>query len=403
MSAPAPAPAPTAWLIRAGAAENFRLWGLGAEERLRRALSRAGCGDLRVLDAAGEEPRAGLLLRCDWILDERLIESLVTAAPGTALVAREAERPLVAARVDSADFEAARAALCGEAPPPAHFALRLPHELAASYSAKLRKFDPPFLLPARSELLDELERRTFAASYKGATDLVTKWLWPAPARALTRRFAEAGVHPNTITLVSWGLAIAAFFLFWQGWFATGLALAWLMTFLDTVDGKLARVTLTSSKLGNVLDHGLDLVHPPFWWYAWAAGLGAEESLAMWIVVGGYFGGRLLEGLFLLSFDFEMHCWRPIDTLFRTITARRNPNLIFFSVGTLFGRPDQGLLLVALWTALCMAFHLLRLQQAWIARAAGRRVAPWDENLRGAAPAPAPVAAAVAPRGAAQPA
>ncbi len=43
-----------------------------------------------------------------------------------------------------------------------------------------------------------------------------------------------------------------------------------------------------------------------------------------VVVVGYLAGRLLEGLFLLLFSMETHCWRPIDTLFRTITARRNP-------------------------------------------------------------------------------
>ena len=44
-----------------------------------------------------------------------------------------------------------------------------------------------------------------------------------------------------------------------------------MTFLDTVDGKLARTTLTSSKWGDIFDHGIDLVHPPFWYVAWGAG------------------------------------------------------------------------------------------------------------------------------------
>ena len=39
--------------------------------------------------------------------------------------------------------------------------------------------------------------------------------------------------------------------------------------LDTVDGKLARCTITSSGWGNVFDHGVDLIHPPFWWWAWA--------------------------------------------------------------------------------------------------------------------------------------
>ena len=47
-----------------------------------------------------------------------------------------------------------------------------------------------------------------------------------------------------------------------------------MTFLDTVDGKLARVTLRSSPFGNVYDHSIDLIHPPFWWWAWIVGLPA---------------------------------------------------------------------------------------------------------------------------------
>ena len=65
--------------------------------------------------------------------------------------------------------------------------------------------------------------------------------------------------------------------------------------LDTVDGKLARCTITSSKWGNVFDHGIDLVHPPFWWWAWAVGLAAygtpiSTATFWWLMVviqGGY--------------------------------------------------------------------------------------------------------------------
>jgi phosphatidylglycerophosphate synthase len=189
------------------------------------------------------------------------------------------------------------------------------------------------------------------------------------------------VHPNTVTLASWVLAIAAFGLFWKGSFLAGLAVAWVMTFLDTVDGKLARVTLSSSRLGDVLDHGLDLVHPPFWWYAWGVGLGWAFAPATLIVVGGYFAGRGLEGIFLLAFKMETHCWRPIDTLFRTITARRNPNLILLSVGTLGGRPDLGLVMVALWTVISLAFHAARILQAFLARRGGEAIEPWDEAIK----------------------
>jgi hypothetical protein len=78
---------------------------------------------------------------------------------------------------------------------------------------------------------------------------------------------------------------------------------------------------------------------------------------------------------------ESHCWRPIDSLFRTITARRNPNLIFLSVSLLAGRPDLGLVMVALWTLASLVFHGVRLAQAFGLRRRGGVVEPWDEGLR----------------------
>jgi len=322
------------------------------------------------------------VLRGDWIYDERLIESLAEA-PGTALLADDG-RTWVAAHVAAERaLETSAALAAGESAPPELTAVR-PDQLAPAYTAKLRKSDPPYLLPARREDLEELERRTFSASYKGATDLVTKWVWPAPARAVTRRLAEAGVTPNAVTLLSWVLAVATFFLFARGSFAAGLVTAWLMTFLDTVDGKLARVTLTSSRLGDVLDHGLDLIHPPFWWWAWGAGIGAPLAPPTLIVIAGYFAGRALEGAFLGIFKIETHSWRPIDTLFRTITARRNPNLLLLTAGTLLGRPDLAMTVVAIWTLASLGFHAVRLLQAFLTRARGEEVVPWDEHGRAVA-------------------
>ena len=125
--------------------------------------------------------------------------------------------------------------------------------------------------------------------------------------------------------------------------------------LDTVDGKLARCTGASSKWGNVFDHGIDLVHPPFWWWAWEHGLAAYgrplepvyATMVLWAIVGGYVAQRMIEGLFIKRFDgMEIHVWRPLDSKFRLITARRNPNMVILVAALLFGRPDVGLELVA---------------------------------------------------------
>ncbi|MCA9579940.1 MAG: CDP-alcohol phosphatidyltransferase family protein, partial [Myxococcales bacterium] len=198
-------------------------------------------------------------------------------------------------------------------------------------------------------------------TYKGATDLVTKHVWPVPAYHATRYLAPRGVTPNMVTAVAAMFTILAFWLFLDGHFATGLAAAWAMTFLDTVDGKLARTTLTSSKWGDIFDHGIDLVHPPFWYVAWALGLakvGFDWSpVTFWLVIAailaGYVIQRLFEGIAIKWLKLEIHIWRPVDTLFRQITARRNPNLLLLSVSLLVGRPDWGLMAVAIWTVACL--------------------------------------------------
>jgi phosphatidylglycerophosphate synthase len=377
---------PRAWILASAGSASVEIWGLSPAERLRRSLDRAGCRTIRTLgpDDAPEAPPEGLcvLARADRIYDERLVEALAKA-PGTILV--DALNGAAPGEPVAACVEAAR---LGEtldwirerrSGAPTGLRATAPGALASGYIALLRKYQPAYLLPARPETARRVEELTFDAAYKGATDLVTKWVWPRPARAATRWLAGRGVHPNTVTAASWVLAIAAGWLFALGSFGAGLAVAWLMTFLDTVDGKLARVTLRSSQFGHVLDHSLDLLHPPFWWLAWGLGLGAPFAPETWIVVAGYLVGRLEEGLFLLAFEMEMHCWRPIDALFRTITARRNPNLLLLSVGAAGGRPDLGLAMVALWTLASLAFHAVRIAQAFAARARGEAVRPFDES------------------------
>jgi phosphatidylglycerophosphate synthase len=217
----------------------------------------------------------------------------------------------------------------------------------------------------------------FMGTYKGATDLITKHLWPRPAFLATRWLAPRGVTPNMVTLLAAVLVFLTFWLFLKGHFGLGLAAAWLMTFLDTVDGKLARTTLTSSKWGDVFDHGLDLVHPPFWYVAWGLGLATTgyplDDKTFWIVItailGGYVLQRAMEGIAIKWLGLEIHIWRKIDTLFRQITARRNPNLLILTLFTLAGRPDWGLLAVAWWTVICLALHGLQLGQALMARRA----------------------------------
>lgn len=375
------------WILTDPQQADLTVWGLSSTERLRRALRAAGVPDEHIGSGPAPQVHPGtdtlVIFRADYVFDDRLIRTMLTAKD-TVLFASQT---IVAVHVTTSQLPKALRLLRDnilQAPEGQHPELRraTPADLVSAYTATLRKTDLPYLFRVRLENLAEIESRIFAASYKGITDFVTKWVWPVPARIVTRYLARAGIRPNAVTFVSWLLVGLAMLLFWHGQFGLGLVAAWLMTFLDTVDGKLARVTLTSSKVGHVLDHGLDLLHPPFWYLAWAVGLSASTSwidLVTMITVGGYVVGRLLEGLFLLAFKFEIHCWQPLDSFFRTITARRNPNLILLTVGTLCGRPDLGLLLVAVWTALSIAFHTVRLGQAFVRHWQGLPVREWQET------------------------
>jgi len=346
---------------------DVKVWGATSGERLARTFGRIGVSVLTPEAAAGQG--AGVVLAHEgWVFDEALIGALAKR-PGAALVDEDG-RP-VAVHVPAAEASAAARALeAGEAP--ASVERLTATQLLGAYNSALRKREPPVLVRLTAENVRAVEKRLFQASYKGVTDIVTKYVWPTPARIVTRWCALAGVTPNQVTFMSLLLVIGAFGLFWTGHFLWGLALAWVMTFLDTVDGKLARVTLNSSPLGNIFDHGIDLVHPPFWWAAWLVGVQhsahplTRPEEVFWVVIGGYVVQRALEGIFAHTFKMHVHAWRPFDSFFRLITARRNPNLLLLTPAALVGRADVGLILVAIWTAISLLVHLVQLIQAFAA-------------------------------------
>jgi phosphatidylglycerophosphate synthase len=258
-------------------------------------------------------------------------------------------------------------------------------ETAELENKSLRKRERPFVLPLDPGDPEPLERAAYDAAYKGVTDALTLYLWRKPAFYLTRWAARAGLSPNSVTLVGAILCVLAFFLFWRGDYWLGVLSGFIFMVLDTVDGKLARVTGASSKWGNVFDHGIDLVHPPFWWWAWEHGLAAygrpltpfTATMVLGVIVGGYVAQRLIEGISIKRFEgMEIHVWRPLDSRFRLVTARRNPNMVILVASLLFGRPDVGIQLVAWWTLISLIFHAVRLAQMTELKARGQPVVSW---------------------------
>lgn len=344
---------PPEWLDARGAGDQT-IWGMTARERVARLA--------QAQDRAGNAPVAGHVLSVnqDFVFDPILMK-LALAQPGTRF---EYDNIFVIAQTPA------------DATPPAPAAAIV--DLATGptvYNETLRKLETPFAVRLTPATRRSAERALYDASYKGVTDLLTKYLWPEWAFVLTRLAARIGMTPNMVTAIGAGLCIAATFAFAAGLYWEGIAMGLAFMVLDTVDGKLARCTVTSSHWGNIFDHGIDLVHPPFWWWAWAAGLGAwglaydrgTFAVVIGVIVIGYVAQRLIEGIAIKWLGIELHVWQRFDSRFRLITARRNPNMAILFVALLFGRPDLGLIAVAGWTLISLVVHAVRLAQGLAAQ------------------------------------
>lgn len=354
---------------------NVRLWSMTGTERARRILIKAG---VVLVDSPAAIPEGArvLLTRGDWVVDQALVgliheqisSALVTDADGAMVV--------LAAYVDAADVPETIEAMTDGRELPERLRVQHFDPSQPLYLKKLRKKLKPVAIPLRPETVRAAEKATFAGSYKGVTDVVTKYWWPLPARVVVRWCAACGITPNMVTLASFVLMFVAPWCFYTGHFWAGLLAAWVMTFLDTVDGKLARCTLNYSKFGDVFDHGIDLISPPFWWLAWHAGTmaaGADypfSGMCIVLIFGGYIVMRLQEGVFIRLFDMHIHVWRRFDSFFRLIVARRNPILILLTTGLLVGQPGWGMLATAAWTVLSMLVHVVQTVQALWARRHG---------------------------------
>ncbi len=356
---------------------DVRVFGLTPAERAGRFASKAG-----LLPVTGESGHgATILADLDYTWDPAW---LAQVRDHSGIAVTFGGRPALVHSRDTAEAAAVIAAMTSGGPLPSDLRQMEAETSASLYNATLRKREDAYLVPLVPSAVRRIEKASYDASYKGVTDVLTLYLWRGVAFHLTRWAAYLRMTPNMVTMIGIALCIWAFFLFWSGHFAAGLLVGLVFMVLDTVDGKLARCTGTSSAWGNILDHGVDLVHPPFWYWAWGTGCAAwglrfgetEFWTIMAVLIGGYVVQRVIEGAFIAGFGIHIHVWERIDSRFRLITARRNPNFILLVASLIVARPDLGLIWVAGWTMLSCVFHLVRLVQAFAMRAQGREVVSW---------------------------
>ncbi len=355
---------------------DARIWGLPVREWQTRAFKKAGA-DVTLPLAIDDR---GVWHHIDWIMSAELSKSF-TVTDRLALI----ESGTIVS-LSSATQAEAKALIGHDANALAgtDFKAAAPSDVNDGYIKSLRKQEPPYVLDTKTTPILNIMRRQFKSSYKGITDFVTKWFWPVPAFYVTRLCAHLRLSPNQVTTIGFVLMLAATYYFWNAHWALGFLCGWTMTFLDTVDGKLARTTMTYSSWGNIYDHGIDLIHPPFWYWAWFIGLGGAYNLsdplfiALLAIWGGYIVDRVIEGIFMRQHGFHIHVWTRFNSGLRFFIARRNPNTFIMMIGIILtaiwaGAGHWAFQLIAIWTWVCIAANFVTLIAGLFAK---RPIASW---------------------------
>ena len=365
-----------------------RLWGLDSKQRLQRQLkeiSKENSGefsDIQWLSNADEAPGRGrvLLLNGSFLFENRTLKGILDR---TNSILQYTDNSVAAAFVDVDRMADVLDYMEGRQQSSPEGLQLVQTSNMEAFDENLRRSTEPLLEPVNAERKTELESRLYGNAYRGITDLVTKFVWPKPAKHAVHLCANMHISPNMVTSLGLLLVIAACYLFLNGFYGWGLLAGWIMTFLDTVDGKLARVTIQSSKFGHLFDHLIDLFHPPFWYIYWGMSLidfqpvlGQGLGQMYWIIIIAYVAGRVVEGLFPLLGNCSIFTWRPFDAWFRLVTARRNPCMILLTLSFLVGKPEWGFISVTFWSALTTIVLILRLLQAFIARLTKGPLTSW---------------------------
>lgn len=236
-----------------------------------------------------------------------------------------------------------------------------------SYSPELRGDAELYVIGATTQaerrrawhvLLDHVQKR--------ALDLPGQYFDTPFENFLVRRLAPTEVTPNQITVFTLVLAAGVAWLFHAGWLRIGVLLALVVGVLDGVDGKLARLKIATSKLGE-LEHVGDFFYENSWYLSLASFFARSGHPALWYAGWLLVACDLADSLLYLV--VQRHTSRmldemtPFDRRFRAVAGRRNVYVAMFVVGFFTGRAPTAFACAVAWALATVAVHAARV--GWV--------------------------------------
>lgn len=300
---------------------------------------------------------AVLALAADHLVDLRVLRALLVSEE-TTVASADGDRAEPIAWVRSKDLRPDGAEIATRA-------ARLPLATLDPYSPELRGTATPYAFAVVTE--SDRERAwtvLFDHVQKRALDLPGQYFDTPFENFLVRRFAPTDVTPNQITLATLVLAAFVAMLFAHGWLRVGVLLALVVGVLDGVDGKLARMKLATSKIGE-LEHVGDFLYENAWYLSLAAWFAATAGAAYW------YAGLVLAACdladSLLYLVAQKRTGKMLDELtafdrrFRAIAGRRNVYVMIFVAGFFLGDAATAFLVAVGWAVTTVAVHAARVR------------------------------------------
>ncbi len=168
---------------------------------------------------------------------------------------------------------------------------------------------------------------------KGTLDWPARWIHPTFENLLVTALLGTPVTPNAVSLLTGVLGFYATYLFATGQMGWALLGALIVGVLDGVDGKLARVKMMATKLGQ-MEHILDKMVEYSWYIAIAAFLAATGEVdgnggdsAPWVLallMIAFAWAEVVQGEFYRRITGrQLDDAGDLERGLRLITARRN--------------------------------------------------------------------------------
>lgn len=305
-----------------------------------------------------------LLFEGDCIYDERIIQKLIETQASSIL--KTNDKDPFAAKIVKGDIVHLPKSFYTLTDIKANINFEiLDLETMAPYIRFLRRTVPINLIRLTDpKEIRSIENYLYQNTFKGSMEFVAVYGYRLPVREVTRLLAKTPVTPNMITAVAILSAFAAIPALAFGWIWTGLLLAASFIFFDSVDGKLARMTIRYSKVADHFDHITSLPTRSAWylaltWHLSGGDLLNSTGIAGLILTVLPFLDKLNMVLFNAKFGKSILDYKLLDRRVHLFTVRRN-DIFFMLMSMFFGMIEKAFLIVVFWMIATWVWHLYRL-------------------------------------------